>query len=277
MTKITLSNGKTVDKPFNKIWIILAIIVILVVIFWQFITFYPENIKLSELPKLFVYLFTPEQSNTTNHTWADYFGFMLTLGKPIWDTLRMSFAGTIIGSLVALPIALTSANNIFKIKILQTVSKFIMNVTRSIPALVMAVAATALVGAGDVYGVLAGIIALSVFSFGIMSKMLYEVIETVDMNPFEALESTGANKLQAFRYAVIPQILPTFVSYLIYIFEINVRSAVILGYVGAGGIGAVIKDNDLYHYDNVGAAIIVIALLVIVVQFISNYLRGKVQ
>jgi phosphonate transport system permease protein len=144
---------------------------------------------------------------------------------------------------------------------------------RTIPAMILAVIAVFFVG----IGILSGILAITIFTFGIMSKMLYEVIETIDMNSVEALESTGANRTQAFRYAVFPQIFPIFLSYLIYIFEINVRSSTVLGYVGAGGIGTVISDNLLYHYDRVGAAIIVMVIVTLVIQFLSNYIRGKLQ
>ncbi len=270
MTKFTLPNGKIVNKPFNKIWFVLLSVIILVIFFWRFITL-PQTLTINELFKFLKSIFTPQNDATVHHTWNDIFAYMLTLWKPILETLQMSFAGSLIGSLIAVPLALTSARNVIKVKPLQAVSKFIMNIIRSIPTVVIALIAISLVGGG----VLSGIIALSIFSFGIMAKMLYEVIETVDMNPMEALESTGANKIQSFRFAIIPQILPTFIGYMIYIFEINIRSSVILGYVGAGGIGNYINDNMIYHYDYIGAIIIAIAILIIVVQLFSSYVRGK--
>jgi phosphonate transport system permease protein len=75
----------------------------------------------------------------------------------------------------------------------------------------------------------------------------------------------------------VPQILPVFISYLIYIFEINIRSSAILGYVGAGGIGTAIKDNVLYNYDRVGGAILVMLITIIIVQYLSNWARSKLQ
>lgn len=269
MEKFTLSNGKTVTKPFNKIWIILAVLIALLLIFSTFIQFDPRYIKLSELPILLEKMFTPK----AGRTWGDYFGFILTLKDPIVSTLQMSFAGTILGSLLAAPVAILAAKNIFKSKFIYAPMRFFMNLVRTIPAMILALVAVFFVG----IGVLSGIIAITLFTFGIMSKMLYEVIETIDMSSFEALESTGANKVQAFRYAVFPQIFPVFLSYLIYIFEINVRSSAILGYVGAGGIGTVIKDNILYNYDRVGATIIVMLVLILIVQFVSNFIRGKLQ
>jgi len=269
MRKFTVSSGKTVVKPINKIWFILLVILILTVIFSLFIRIDPRNIRIGELFILFEKLFTPKG----NRTWGDYFAFMLTLREPLGETLKMSLAGTVIGSLAAVPFAILSAKNILKNKFLYYPVRFVINIVRTIPALLLALIAVFFVGTG----VLSGIIAIALFSFGIMTKMLYEVIETVDMTSFEALESTGANKIVAFRFSVIPQIAPMFVSYMIYIFEMNVRSSAILGYVGAGGIGTTIKDNILYNYDRVGAAIIVMLVVILGVQFFSNFVRSKLQ
>ena len=248
-------------------WIILGIILVLVVVFWQFIFFYPDLINLKEIPVVLKKMFNPDD-------WGKYFKEMFDpqeMLAPLWQTMQMSFSGTIIGSVFAIPVALFAANNIFKVKWLNQVSKMIMNLIRTIPALVLAIIGIYLVGTG----VLAGIIGLTIFSFGIMAKMLYEAIETVDMNPFEALESTGANKIQAFRYAVVPQIMPVFVSYIIYIFEVNIRASAVLGFVGIAGIGQVIKVNILYHYDTVGQAIILLLIVISIIQLFSNYIRGK--
>ncbi|MDD3123544.1 MAG: phosphonate ABC transporter, permease protein PhnE [Candidatus Izemoplasmatales bacterium] len=269
MEKFTLTNGKTIIKPFNKIWIILGILIVLLLFFSTFIQFNPRYIVLNELTVLLKKMFTPK----AGRTWGDYFGFILTLKDPLISTLEMSFAGTILGSLLAVPVAVFAAKNIFKNKYVYMPMRFFMNLVRTIPAMILALVATFFVG----IGVLSGIMAITFFTFGIMSKMLYEVIETVDMSSFEALESTGANKLQAFRYAVFPQVFHVFLSYLIYIFEINVRSSAILGYVGAGGIGTVIKDNILYNYDRVGATVIVMLFLILGVQYFSNYVRGRLQ
>jgi len=269
MIKYHLDSGAVVKQPFNKIWIILGIIIVLLIVFWQFIAFDPRFIKLSELPILLEKIFMPK----AGRTWNDYFSYMLTLQEPLLETLKMSLAGSLIGSIAAIPLAILSAKNIFKSKFVYKPARFILNLIRTIPVMVLALVSVFFVG----IGILSGIIAIVLFTFGIMSKMLYEIIETVDMSPYEALESTGANKMQAFRYAVVPQILPVFISYLIYIFEINVRSSAILGYVGAGGIGSVIKDNVLYNYDRVGGAIIVMLITILIVQFTSNYVRGKLQ
>src|SRR3989339_505422 len=267
MKKFTLSSGSTIEKPFNKVWVVLGILTLLIVIFSFFITFEPSTVNLSELGVIIKKMFSPK----AGRTWGDYFGFINQLWEPLISTLEMSLAGTVIGSLFAVPIAILAAKNIFKSRFVYVPIRFFMNLVRTVPAMLLAVLAVYFVG----IGVLSGVIAITIFTFGIMSKMLYEVIETVDMNPYEALESTGASKVQAFRYAVFPQVFPVFLSYLIYIFEINVRASAILGYVGAGGIGSVIKDNVLYNYDRVGATLIVMLVVILVVQFFSDFLIGR--
>lgn len=273
MRKLLLPNGKSVVKPFNKMWIVLPILIGLVVLFWQFIrmdpAFQPDKIQLSELKIILVKLFTPKG----NRTWETYFKFMLTLENPLIATLKMCFAGTIIGSLLAIPFAILSSRNIMKFPPVYWGFRTILNLFRTIPMMVLAIVAVMFIGTG----LLAGIIAITLFTFGVMSKMLYEVIETVDMNPYEALESTGASKVSAFRFAVVPQIMPIFISYLLYIFEINIRASAILAYVGAEGLGTPIKDNTLYNYDRVGATIIVLLVLVLIIQTFSSMVRRKLQ
>ncbi len=268
-TVYQLRNGKQVKKPFNRFWIVLGVFLVITIGLSLFIPIKWRTINLTGLGDMFVDLFTPSH----NRTWGDYFAFMLELWNPLVDTLKMSVAGTIIGCLLAVPVAVAAAKNIFKTPIISVPIKFLMNLIRTIPTMVLAILATFVVG----LGILSGILALAIFSFGIMAKMLYEAIETVDMSPFEAVEATGANKVVSFRYAVFSQIAPIFISYTIYIFEINIRASAVLGYVGAGGIGQVIKDNVLYHPDRVGATIIVLFVVILIFQFSSNYIRRKLQ
>lgn len=269
MSEFTLASGKKVKQPLNKIWFVVGAILVLFMIFSQFITYNVSNIALSELGVILKKLFVPYGGRT----WADYFSYFPEMMTPLTQSIQISLGGTIIGSLLAFPVAFFTAHNVIKNRYVSTPIKFIMNFIRSIPTLILAVIATFLVG----NGVLSGIIAITLFSFGIMSKMLYEAIETVDMSPFEALESSGANKIVAFRYAILTQIFPIYLGYMIYVFEINVRASAILGYVGAGGIGQVISDNILYNYNRVGVAIITIFVTVIIVQLVSNYARRKLK
>ncbi|MDY0023541.1 MAG: phosphate/phosphonate ABC transporter permease [Candidatus Izemoplasmatales bacterium] len=273
MSKFEISSGKTIIKPFNKIWIILGVVVTLLIIFWQFITYDTSLFNFGELGVIFKQLFTPKNTNLEQRTWADYFEFMWTLREPLWITIQMSLGGTIIGSIFAIPVAIFASRNIFKNKYINAPFRFLMNLIRTIPLMLLVIIGVAMVGTG----VLSGILGYSVFSFGIMAKMFYEVIETADMNPFEALESTGANKLQAFSYAIVPQVFISFVSFLFYIFELNIRASAILGFVGINGIGEAISVNNLYNYDRVGATVIVLFVFILSLQLINSYIRGKLE
>ncbi len=282
MKQFNLSNGKLVVKPTSKLWLALLIVSLFVLGFTFMLVFVSDMlivINLGELGSVLRRMFTyPDPLNTSitytvGEKWGLYFGYMSELMVPLGETLSMSLAGTVIGSAFAFPFAILAAKNVFKTKFIYIPIRFVMNIIRTIPAIVLAILAVSAVGGG----VLSGVIAITIFTFGIMAKMFYEVIETVDMGPFEALESSGANKLVAFKTAILPQVLPLFLSYLIYIFEINVRASTVLGYVGAGGIGTVINGNMLYHYERVGAAILLLFVVVLVLQIVGNYVRGKLQ
>lgn len=269
MREYHLSNGKVVKQPFSKIWLVLAVLIILFAIFLQFIQLTGIRFNFPVMWQMLYELFIPYQGRN----WSDYFAYFLRMGRPLMETLQISLGGTLIGGILAFPIAFLSARNMIKNRFISVPIKLFMNLIRSIPAVVLAVIGLFLVG----LGVLAGLIGISLFSFGIMSKMLYEAIETVDMSPFEALESSGANKVISFRYAVLSQILPIYFGYMIYVFEINIRASAVLGYIGAGGIGQIINEYAYNNNNMVGVAIIVIFFTTLVVQIISNFLRRRLK
>lgn len=192
--------------------------------------------------------------------------------NPMLETIRMAIVGTFIGALVALPVAVLAANNFIKSKWLHVPLRFILNIFRTIPALVLASLFVAIFGLGAFPGVLA----LSIFTFGLISKLTYETIESIDYGQVEALMSLGANKMNILRYAIMPQILPQFMSYTLYGFEVNVRAAAILGYVGAGGIGQLFQYNlDLRKFDKVGMIIIFSFVIVLIIDLISSNVRKR--
>lgn len=111
---------------------------------------------------------------------------------------------------------------------------------RTLPVLIYAAILSLAFG----FGVFPGTVAIAIFTFGILSKMLYENIETIDLSAYDAIEATGATKSKSFIAAILPQIFPSYLSFSLYSFEINIRFAAILGYVGAGGIG-ILFDNRM--------------------------------
>lgn len=191
---------------------------------------------------------------------------------PLLETLQMSLVGTFIGALVAFPVAVFAADNFVKSVWINQPLRFILNIFRTIPAMVLASLFVAVFGTGAFSGVLA----LAIFTFGLISKLTFESIEAIDYGQVEALESLGANKVNVLRYAIVPQILPQYFSYTIYGFEVNVRAAAVLGYVGAGGIGQIFEQNlSFRRFDRVGVIIIISFFVVLVIDLTSAAIRRR--
>jgi phosphonate transport system permease protein len=145
---------------------------------------------------------------------------------------------------------------------------------RTIPTLVSALIATYIFGLGT----MAGTTAIAIFSFTYIGKLLYEQIETVDMGAFEAMEALGTNRFRAFIFAILPQIIPSYISISLFCFEGNVRYASILGYVGAGGLGLILNEKISWRqYDSVGMILIMLFLTVFIIESTSHYIRSKLS
>lgn len=197
--------------------------------------------------------------------------YFRTITGAMLDTIRMAILGTTFGAIIAVPLALLSANNVFP-SFLYRPARFILNIIRTIPDLLLASIFVAIFGIGP----LPGILALTVFSVGIVAKLLYESIEAIDRGPLEAMTAVGANKVQWIVYAVVPQVTAHFVSYVLYTFEVNVRAAAVLGLVGAGGIG-LYYDRTLgfFQYDKTASIIIYTLIVVLIIDYIGASLREK--
>lgn len=191
---------------------------------------------------------------------------------PMLETIQMALVGTFIGAIIALPTAVLAANNFIKTKWLHVPLRFILNIFRTIPAMVLASLFVAIFG----LGAFSGVVALAIFTFGLISKLTFESIEAIDYGQVEALMSLGANKMNILRYAIMPQILPQYTSYTIYGFEVNIRAAAVLGWVGAGGIGQTLEYNLAWRqFDNVGMIIIFSFAIVLVIDLVSAAIRKR--
>ena len=127
-------------------------------------------------------------------------------------------------------------------------------------------------------GAFAGTIAIFMFTISYVGKIMYEQIETIDMRTFEAMESFGLTKIQAFRFSVLPEILPNYLSTSIFCFEGNVRYASILGYVGAGGLGLLLNERLGWRdYASVGSILLMLIVTVAIIEMLSEYLRQKLK
>lgn len=261
---ITLSNGHTTVRPRSRMPLIL--LVLAAVVIWSLkMTGFDLSVLVNRFNKLLdilVKIFHP--------TWS----FFPKVVGPLIDTVKMSILGTVIGCVLALPVAVLASSNIDHNRAVVSVLRVILGLIRTVPTLVIALVCALIFGLGT----FAGTISIAIFTFGIVAKMLYESIETIDMGPFEAMEALGANKTRAFWSACVPQILPVYLSHCLYCFEMNIRASAILGYVGAGGLGITINECIGWRdYNSLGMVLLTLFVVVVSIEFFSEYLRKKLS
>ncbi|TYR78874.1 phosphonate ABC transporter, permease protein PhnE [Priestia megaterium] len=192
--------------------------------------------------------------------------------RGLLDTLAIAILGTFISAFLCVPFAFWAATNMSKGRTFSNTGKFILSFVRTFPELVMAIMFIKAVGPGS----FAGVLALGLHSIGMLGKLFSEEIENMDLGPTEALTATGANRLQVLWFAVLPQVLPGFLSYTLYRFEINVRSAAILGVIGAGGIGTpLIFALSSRDWDRVGIILLGIIVMVTIIDLLSGAIRKR--
>ena len=261
---ITLPNGKTVNRPRSRMPLILLALVL--VLYWALrMTGFDLSVittRFGKMLDLLKKIFQPDWS------------FFPKVINPLLDTIKMSILGTVIGCLLALPVAILSSSNINKNVAIVSFFRFILGLIRTLPTLILAQVCALMFSLGT----FAGTVAISIFTFGIVAKMLFESIETIDMGPFEAMEALGADKFQAFWSACVPQILPVYLSHSLYCFEMNIRASAILGYVGAGGLGITINERVGWRdYNGLGMVLLTLFVVVVSIEFFSEYLRKKLS
>ena len=261
---ITLPNGKTVNRPRSRMPLILLALVL--VLCWALrMTGFDLSVittRFGKMLDLLKKIFQPDWS------------FFPKVINPLLDTIKMSILGTVIGCLLALPVAILSSSNINKNVAIVSFFRFILGLIRTLPTLILAQVCALIFSLGT----FAGTVAISIFTFGIVAKMLFESIETIDMGPFEAMEALGADKFQAFWSACVPQILPVYLSHSLYCFEMNIRASAILGYVGAGGLGITINERVGWRdYNGLGMVLLTLFVVVVSIEFFSEYLRKKLS
>lgn len=192
-----------------------------------------------------------------------------TIVDAVIETIQMAIIGTTLSIFLAAPFAVLAARNISH-PVVYATTRLLLNANRAVPEIIFALIFVAAVGLGPFGGVLA----LAVGSIGFMSKVYAEAIEAIDPQQVLAVRATGANKLQTLIYAVAPQAMPVIASYSLLNFEHNVRSATILGIVGAGGVGFILqKYLSLFMYTHLTGALIVIVIVVTVIDRVSDRIR----
>lgn len=187
-------------------------------------------------------------------------------------TVQIAVWGTSLAVVASIPLGILCSNNMVPWWVYQPVRR-LMDACRAINELVFAVLFVVAVGLGP----FAGVMALFIHTTGILAKLFSEAVEAIDPRPVEGIRATGASKLQEIVYGVIPQVLPLWMSFSLYRFESNVRSATVLGLVGAGGIGQVLFESIRgFYYAETAAILIVVVLTVTAVDLVSQQLRKLV-
>jgi phosphonate transport system permease protein len=196
----------------------------------------------------------------------------------LFETSQMAALATLSGALLAALLCFPAAINLAPNRTVHFAFRRVLELFRSVPDIVYALILVWTFGVGP----LAGILAIALHTVGALGKLFAEVVENADMRPWEAVRATGGTWAHGLRFAILPQVLPNFLSYVLLRFEINVRGATVIGFVGAGGIGqelySVISFN---YYQEIGAIIVLIILAVSLIDLTSEKLRtlaiGRVE
>jgi len=198
--------------------------------------------------------------------------FLPKVVDPMLETLQIAIIAAFIGCGIALPISFLASRTTVPNRPTLTITRGILSVVRAIPDFLYALIFVAAVGIGP----LPGILALIFFNIGVVAKLLSETIDGVDPGPIEAADAGGSTRTQMVRWSVLPQVLPNYVAFSLYAFELNVRASTVLGFVGAGGIGFLLKVQYGFSlWSNVSVIIISLFVVVFFIEIVSIRLRRR--
>lgn len=189
----------------------------------------------------------------------------------MFETIQMAFIGTVVGVAIALPLSLLASRNLNS-KYVYAPTRALLAATRTFPSILWALLFVIMVGLGP----FAGVLAIIMYTVGFIAKLQYEVIETIDSDPMDAINSIGVSKLQLIRYVVIPESASHLLGQMLYMFDYNVRQTSILGLVGAGGIGFyIINYIKFFEYGKAAVFMLVVLVTVLIIDWVSVKIRDK--
>lgn len=201
-------------------------------------------------------------------------GYLWRVAVKMVETFEIAIWATLLAMLGSAPLAYWSARNYTPNRLLYVTARATVSLFRAMPELICALFLVLAYG----FGPIAGVLALAIHSMGFLGKFYAEDIETADVKPQEALTAIGASKLRVLAYAVLPQVMPKFTGYTLYILDRNVRMATVVGLVGAGGIGQELKGRyDMYQYAHVGTILVVIFITVFLLDQVAAGLRRRLS
>jgi phosphonate transport system permease protein len=192
--------------------------------------------------------------------------------RMLGETLLISYVGTLIGATFAFCLNFFAAENTSPSAWLRFTVRRLLEFARTVPGIVFALIFVIAFGLGP----MAGVLAIAIHSTGALGKLFSEIVENADMKPVEGIRSTGASWLACMRFAVVPQVTAGYASYALLRFEINVREASVMGFVGAGGIGQeLVVAIRKFYYSDVSAILLTIIVTVFVIDISTGWLRGR--
>tara|TARA_X000001036_G_scaffold63019_1_gene53529 strand:+ start:6479 stop:7309 length:831 start_codon:yes stop_codon:yes gene_type:complete len=190
------------------------------------------------------------------------------------ETIEIAFLGTFIAIILSIPVGLFSARNLAPNYFVFLIARVVTIFFRAIPEFIIAMILVIAVG----FGAIPGVLALGLHTMGFLAKFYAEDIEHVNKGPIEALKASGASKRQIISFAIIPQIIPSFIANNLYILDRNIRMATMLGIVGAGGIGYELQSSfRMFEYQKVSAIIIIIFIAIFIIDHLSSFIRSKIK
>ncbi|UWU76325.1 phosphonate ABC transporter, permease protein PhnE [Bradyrhizobium huanghuaihaiense] len=192
--------------------------------------------------------------------------------KMLGETLLISYVGTLIGATFAFALNFFAAENTSPSPWLRFTVRRLLEFARTVPGIVFALVFVIAFGLGP----MAGVLAIAIHSTGALGKLFSEIVENADMKPVEGIRSTGASWLSCMRFAIVPQVTAGYASYALLRFEINVREASVMGFVGAGGIGQeLVVAIRKFYYSDVSAILLTIIVTVFIIDITTGWLRGR--
>ena len=244
---------------WSVVWLIAVMTLTAFSLWWLDIAFGKIGTGLVQFGKLVALMFPPSPG-----------AHLPLLLHAMGETLAIAFLGTLAAALLAFPIGFVAASNTTPGILVRFLTRRGLDTIRGVDVLIWALVFVGVVGLGP----FAGILAIAVSDSGTFGKLFSETIETADRKPIESVLSTGGSELLAIRFALIPQVLPVIISQVLYYFESNVRSATIIGIVGAGGIGLQLSEQiRTYDFDQVAFVIVMILVTVAAIDWVCGRLR----
>ena len=225
--------------------------------------------------------------NLTNYIgrlfWLDNGAFVLTdpvewfwgwkkWGRLLFETLMMAYLGTLAGAVFGFFLCFVAAANLTPTAAPRVIARRVLEFGRTVPELVFALIFIVAFGLGP----LPGVLAIAIHTAGALGKQFAEVVENIDMKPVEGVKASGGAWAEQVRFGALPQVLSNFVSYTLLRFEINVRGAAVMGFVGAGGIGhELITSIRKFQYSDISALLIIVVVTVMIIDFLTERLRHR--